>query len=118
MVLEGGRDLVLGSARRWDPAENLPALDAAAVGLSWPVVVAGDVGDGAVPRHALSTGELDGATLGKLRREAPIYAAPAIDEPAGRGVFEAACDCCALVLSDIPTLRDLWEDAAIFVEPR
>jgi glycosyltransferase involved in cell wall biosynthesis len=114
---------VLGSGRFWDAAKNLAALDAAAKGLSWPVVVAGDLGgsdhgDRAAPRHARATGVLDRPALAELRRQAPIYAAPAVYEPFGLGILEAALDGCALVLGDIPSLHELWEDAAIFVEPR
>jgi glycosyltransferase involved in cell wall biosynthesis len=111
------RPFVLGSGRFWDAAKNLAALDAAAEGVAWPVVVAGDLGDGAPPRHARSTGVLDRAALAALRRVAPIYAAPAVYEPFGLGILEAALDGCALVLGDIPSLRELWEDAAIFVGP-
>jgi len=111
------RELVLGSGRFWDPAKNLATLDAAAAGLAWPVKVAGDLGDGET-RHVESTGVLDPAALTELRREAAIYAAPAIYEPFGLGILEAARDRCALVLGDIPSLRELWRDAAIFVDPR
>jgi len=113
-----GRPFVLGSGRFWDAAKNLAALDAAAAGLSWPVVVAGDLGDGPGPRHALRTGVLDRGALRALRRAAPVYAAPAVYEPFGLGILEAARDGCALVLGDIPSLRELWEEAAIFVDPR
>lgn len=109
---------MLGSGRFWDAAKNLAALDAAAAGLPWPVVVAGDLGEGPAPRHARGTGVLDRAALGELRRRAPIYAAPAVYEPFGLGILEAALDGCALVLGDIPSLRELWENAAIFVDPR
>ena len=113
---------MLGSGRFWDEAKNLEVLDAAVEGLSWPVVVAGDlgggVGDAMAPRHALATGVLDGPALAELRQAAPIYAAPALYEPFGLGILEAARDRCALVLGDIPSLRELWEDAAIFVDPR
>jgi glycosyltransferase involved in cell wall biosynthesis len=112
------REVVLGSGRFWDAAKNLAALDAAAAGLAWPVVVAGDLGDGEGPRHARSVGVLDPAELAELRRRAPIYAAPAVYEPFGLGILEAATDGCALVLGDIPSLRELWGDAAIFVDPR
>jgi glycosyltransferase involved in cell wall biosynthesis len=115
-VREGGA-FVLGSGRFWDAAKNLAALDAAE-GLEWPVVVAGDLGDGEAPRHARSTGVLDRDELAALRHEASIYAAPAVYEPFGLGILEAAGDDCALVLGDIPSLRELWEDAAIFVDPR
>jgi glycogen synthase len=113
-----GEDFVLGSGRFWDAAKNLAALDGAAEGLDWPVVVVGDLGDGPPPRHARSTGVLDREALAGLRRQAPIYAAPALYEPFGLGILEAARDRCALVLGDIPSLRELWEDAAIFVDPR
>lgn len=121
-AVRAGEPFVLGSGRFWDEAKNLAALDAAAAGLSWPVVVAGDLGGGdlggeAAPRHACATGVLDSGTLAQLRRKAPIYAAPAVYEPFGLGVLEAARDRCALVLGDIPSLRELWEDAAIFVDP-
>ena len=115
-VREGG-PFVLGSGRFWDAAKNLAALDAAADGLAWPVVVAGDLGDGPAPRHASATGVLDAAALAALRRQAPVYAAPAVYEPFGLGILEAALDGCALVLGDIPSLRELWEEAAIFVDP-
>jgi len=115
-VRDGG-PFVLGSGRFWDAAKNLAALDAAAEGLAWPVVVAGELGDGPAPRHARATGQLDRCALAALRREAPIYAAPALYEPFGLGILEAARDGCVLVLGDIPSLRELWEEAAIFVDP-
>jgi glycosyltransferase involved in cell wall biosynthesis len=113
----GKRDLVLGSGRFWDPAKNLAALDAAAEGLAWPVTVAGDLGPEGATRHAESTGALDPAALAELRRGATIYAAPARYEPFGLGILEAARDRCALVLGYIPSLRELWRDAAIFIQP-
>lgn len=45
-----------------------------------------------------------------LRRAGPC-------EPFGVGILEAARERCALVLADIPSLREPWEDAAIFVDP-
>jgi glycosyltransferase involved in cell wall biosynthesis len=110
--------VVIGSGRFWDPAKNLTALDAAAEGLSWPVVVAGELSPGGGTVHAASTGVLGPSRLARLRRSAAIYAAPALYEPFGLGILEAARDRCALVLGDIPTLRELWEDAAVFVDPR
>jgi glycogen synthase len=48
---------------------------------------------------------------------ASIYASPARYEPFGLSVLEAALSHCALVLGDIPSLREIWSDAAVFVEP-
>ncbi len=49
--------------------------------------------------------------------EAAIFAHPARYEPFGLAVLEAAMAGCALVLGDIPTLRELWDGAAVFVAP-
>ncbi len=45
----------------------------------------------------------------------PIFASAALYEPFGLAVLEAAQAGCALVLSDIPTFRELWDGAALFV---
>jgi glycogen synthase len=43
---------------------------------------------------------------------------PAVYEPFGLAPLEAALAGAALVLSDIPSLREVWNDAAIYVPPR
>jgi glycosyltransferase involved in cell wall biosynthesis len=48
---------------------------------------------------------------------AAVYALPARYEPFGQSVLEAALAGCALVLGDIPSLRELWEGVALFVPP-
>ena len=48
---------------------------------------------------------------------ASIYALPARYEPFGLSILEAALSGCALVLGDIPSLRENWADAAILVPP-
>src|SRR5207244_3630962 len=48
---------------------------------------------------------------------AAIYALPARYEPFGLSALEAALAGCALVLGDIPSLRELWDGAARFVPP-
>ena len=50
-------------------------------------------------------------------RQASIFVSPARYEPFGLTVLEAARAGCALVLSDIPTFRELWSGAALFVDP-
>jgi glycosyltransferase involved in cell wall biosynthesis len=46
-----------------------------------------------------------------------VFCAPARYEPFGLAPLEAAAAGCALVLGDIGSLREVWEDAALFVEP-
>jgi glycosyltransferase involved in cell wall biosynthesis len=131
-VIANGRDaaafrpaakapFVLAAGRLWDEAKNLAALDAAAADLAWPVLAAGPWrrpgGGGAPPRHLRALGPLAPAQLARQMAEAAIFAAPARYEPFGLAVLEAALSGCALVLGDIPTFRELWEDAALFVPP-
>jgi glycogen synthase len=111
------RPVVLAAGRFWDAAKNLVALDEAAHGLTWPVVVAGDLGGGKPPSHAVATGSLPTAELAALRRSAAIFAAPSRYEPFGLAILEAARDRCALVLGDIASLREVWGDAARYVDP-
>jgi glycosyltransferase involved in cell wall biosynthesis len=61
---------------------------------------------------------LSHAALIETMRCASVLASPAVYEPFGLTVLEAATVGCALVLSDIPTFRELWDGAALFVEPR
>ncbi len=64
-----------------------------------------------------SLGYLSPQRLASWFAIASIYAHPARYEPFGLTVLEAAMSKCALVLGDIPSLRELWQDAALFVPP-
>jgi glycogen(starch) synthase len=48
---------------------------------------------------------------------ASIYVLPARYEPFGLSILEAGLSGCALVLGDIPSLREHWDGAAVFVPP-
>jgi glycosyltransferase involved in cell wall biosynthesis len=60
---------------------------------------------------------LSAAAIGEWYARASIYALPARYEPFGLSVLEAASAGCALVLGDIPSLRENWDGAALFVPP-
>jgi glycogen synthase len=109
---------VLAAGRFWDRAKNLAVLDAAAVGLGHPVLVAGETPDGFRSTAVRPLGRLDREQLADVRSRAAVFAAPALYEPFGLGVLEAALSGCSLVLGDIPSLRELWDGAARFVDPR
>jgi glycogen synthase len=116
------RDVILASGRIWDCAKGLTTLLAAAPQLPWLVEIAGPtVGPNgeAAPQGAnvSSLGELPRDRLLNLMADAAIYVAPTRYEPFGLGILEAAAAGCALVLSDVSTLRELWDDAALFVAP-
>ncbi|HWV57310.1 MAG TPA: glycosyltransferase family 4 protein [Longimicrobiales bacterium] len=112
---------VLAAGRVWDEAKNIAALDRIAGDLAWPVFVAGDQTDPEGRRislrHVHPLGFLPAAELVDWFERASIYALPAKYEPFGLSALEAAIAGCALVLGDIPSLRELWSGAALFVPP-
>ncbi|HEY4249755.1 MAG TPA: glycosyltransferase family 4 protein [Roseomonas sp.] len=112
-------DFVFTAGRLWDPGKNLVTLDRAAARLSLPVLAAGPLrgpeGSKAAPRHVTALGQLDAQDMATRLQARPIYVALARYEPFGLAVLEAAQAGCPLVLSDIPTFRELWADAALFV---
>jgi glycogen synthase len=111
--------LVLAAGRVWDEAKNLDAVCRAAVDWRWPVFVAGDQrspqGDRAALSGVRALGRLDSQQMDDWYQRASIYVSPARYEPFGLSVLEAAAAGCALVLGDIPSLRENWADAALFV---
>jgi glycosyltransferase involved in cell wall biosynthesis len=127
--------LVVGAGRLWDEAKNLRALEAAAVGLDWPVVLAGDAGPGrrpnlvlepasdgeaALPRAGAGAhllGRVPFAELATWLARAAVFASPARYEPFGLAAVEAALAGCALVLGGIDTAHEVWGDAAAYVDP-
>lgn len=115
------RPFVLAAGRVWDDAKNLSALDRVAPHLDWPVVVAGDPahpggGDRGL-RAAHATGALPFDQLAGLLGRAAVFALPARYEPFGLAALEAALSGCALVLGDIPSLGEVWGNAATYVDP-
>jgi hypothetical protein len=96
--------LILAAGRIWDAAKNLEPLSRLAPQLHWNLRIA----DGKLPHPAL---------LCEMGR-ASIFVHASLYEPFGLSVLEAARSHCCLVLSDIPSLRELWDGAAVFVSPR
>jgi glycosyltransferase involved in cell wall biosynthesis len=105
--------LVVSVGRVWDEAKNAALLAQAAPAIDGRVAVIGP-------------GSLDGVeclgTLGESQvldwlARAAVFAEPARYEPFGLAALEAALSGCALVLGDIPSLREVWGQAATFVSP-
>jgi glycogen synthase len=112
---------ILAAGRLWDEAKNVSALESVAPRLDWPVLVAGESqhpsGGEVRSRYVRPLGKLTPRELAGHMGRASIYALPARYEPFGLSALEAALAGCALVLGDIPSLREVWEDAAVFVPP-
>lgn len=109
---------VLAAGRMWDKAKNFELLQQIAPDLDWPVRVAGaaDAADGAPGLQRL--GVLNRNQVEEQMRHASLFAHPALYEPFGLAALEAARSRCCLVLSNIPSLRELWDGAAVFLDPR
>src|SRR5215472_7668251 len=54
------------------------------------------------------------AQLRALFSKAAIYAATARYEPLGMSALEAAFSRCAIIANDIPSYREIWQDAALY----
>jgi glycogen synthase len=118
--------IILSAGRLWDPAKNTSVLVDIAEQLSWPMHLAGDrafgspegPGDGSSSSLKVRyLGRLAPGDLAEWMARAAIFVLPARYEPFGLTVLEAALSGCALVLGDIPSLRENWDGAAVFVSP-
>lgn len=132
-VIPNGRDpqrfapaakapFILTMGRLWDEAKNAALLAGIAPRLAWPVYIAGEAQhpSGGLFRNVSSVhplGRLDETSVADWLARASIYALPARYEPFGLSVLEAALSGCALVLGDIPSLRENWDGMALFVPP-
>jgi glycosyltransferase involved in cell wall biosynthesis len=115
-------DFVFTAGRLWDEGKNLGTIDAAAAGLGVPVRAAGPLkgpnGAEVIFDNIHCLGTLGEAELGRWLAARPVFVSAALYEPFGLAVLEAAAAGCALILSDIPTFRELWDGIATFVPPR
>lgn len=113
--------MIFAAGRWWDEGKSGKVLAAAAPLVEWPVVMAGAFKGPDGQRL-----ELDGVCkLGPVAhnqvldhmRCATIVVSPSIYEPFGLAALEGASCGAALLLSDIPTYRELWDGAAAFFDP-
>ena len=107
------------AGRMWDRGKNFETLDAASADLAFKMLAAGPLtgadGTSFAPRHLTSLGSLAAPALEQHYRTAALFASSSHYEPFGLAVLEAAGYAMPLVLSDIPTFRELWDGAACFV---
>jgi glycosyltransferase involved in cell wall biosynthesis len=129
-VIHNGRDprlfapmakepFALCAGRLWDRGKGIDTLDAAAAGLEWTVHAAGPLEgpDGSAARfdHLNCLGALPEVEVARWIARCAVFCAPSRYEPFGLTALEAAMSGSALLLSDIPTFRELWDGAAAFV---
>ncbi len=107
----------VSAGRLWDEAKNLSIL--AGVRSPFPILVAGashrpGAASPALPASVTPLGPLDQHDLLALFRRSSIYLATSIYEPFGLAPLEAALCGCAVLANDIPSLREVWGDDALY----
>ena len=121
-------DTVLAVGRWWDAGKQVSLLTQHAHEM--PVCIVGSEAPGYIPRAPIRAdvrlaidkvsvsfkGPQTEAQLRSLYSRASIYAATSRYEPFGMSPLEAALSRCAIVANDIPTFREIWDDAAIYFE--
>ncbi len=112
---------VLTVGRLWDEAKNLSLIEHVAPRIPWPIYAAGEnefsSAGAARSENIRLLGRLSPPLLARWYSRAAIFVLPARYEPFGLSAVEAGLSGCALILGDIPSLREIWEDAALFVPP-
>ncbi|MBV9843185.1 MAG: glycosyltransferase family 4 protein [Sphingomonadaceae bacterium] len=112
-------DFAFTAGRLWDAGKNVATLDRAAARLGVPIKAAGPLagpnGERVAVSHLHALGSVDTRRLAGCLAARPVFVSAAKYEPFGLAVLEAALAGCPLVLSDIPTFRELWGGAALFV---
>ena len=104
--------------RMWDEAKGLTTLTR--VKAPMPVMIAGEESfdRAAAPARARlqALGVLDENALFAAFRSSSIYIAASRYEPFGLAALEAALCGCAVVARDIPSLREVWGEAAVYFQ--
>lgn len=110
--------LIFSAGRLWDEARNIAALQKLRPAAPWKIQVASTTpGESGKRGEVHHLGPLTQEELADRLLRASVYIAPTRYEPFGLGILEAARAGCALVLSDLPSLREIWGDAAEYVNP-
>jgi len=113
---------IFSMGRVWDEAKNIQTLAKIATDLSWPVYIAGNaVHPVSGTLNYLANVHYLGVLAPEETREylsrAAIFTLPAKYEPFGFSPLEAALSGCALILSNLESLQEIWADAAIYIHP-
>lgn len=114
--------IILCMGRIWDEAKNLKLLSKVAKRLPWPVYIAGNnedplTGEEIKLKNVIFLGKLGPKEVQEWMERASIFVSPTKYEPFGLAILEAAKASCALILSDISTLKEVWEDSAVYFNP-
>ncbi len=118
-VLRNGKLQAVTAGRLWDEAKNISLL--AGVQSPMPILVVGEskhdcAAMTATLDNAILLGALGSEELLALFRESAIYICTSRYEPFGLAPLEAALCGCAVLACDIPSLREIWDSAALYFD--
>lgn len=107
----------VSAGRLWDEAKGLDVL--AECQLPMPVLVAGETHFDGQSSPSLRPdvrllGQQSASDLQEIFRESAIYLCTSRYEPFGLAPVEAALCGCAVVARDLPSLREVWGEAALY----
>jgi glycogen synthase len=113
---------IFSMGRVWDEAKNISLLAKASKKIPFEIRVAGDQGFGEnnVDETSMAglyyMGKLSETAVAGQLGMASLYVLPAKYEPFGLSILEAALSGCVLVLGNIPSLKEIWCDSALYVD--
>lgn len=116
-------NIIFCIGRIWDEGKNLLLLAKVAKNLPWPVYIAGtninpSTGKAVEIENVHFLGSLSQAEMKDWIQKSSIFVSPSKYEPFGLAILEAAEAGCALALSNISTLQEIWEESALYFDPR
>lgn len=106
----------LASGRVCDEGKNFRLLDQAADSVRWPVLLAGTKKAEQRFSNLHLLGPLSRKEMAGHCKEAAVFVSPSFYEPFGLTEIAAARCGCALLLSDLPSYREVWEEDALYFE--
>jgi len=110
--------IVFSAGRVWDEGKNISTVIRGASDFLWPSVIAGDnAGKEGSFTGVKFLGRIQAPEVAEWLGRASVFLHPALYEPFGLSVLEAALCGCALVLGNIDSLREVWGEAALYVSP-
>ena len=106
--------------RLWDEAKGLGILGG--LELPFPLIVAGELrgeaGEVSIASGVQYAGLLEEEQLFALFGRSSVYLTASIYEPFGLAPLEAALCGCAVVANDLPSLREVWAEGALYFSGR
>lgn len=121
--VEAKRGFIIAAQGLWSESCNLQALELCAPFLSWPAFCSGETLDEAGARTKVQArnmcclGPLSEQDLEAWLLQSSIFVLPARYPDCQISILRAAAAGCALVLGNHPVLKEVWQDAAVFVPP-